>query len=137
MSLPRSETQSRESDSDPDAIVAYLADPRHIPLWAPAFADTVMPEGPTRWLLSKDGADFSLRVAVSPESRTVDYLRQVAPGREGGAYIRVMPRLAGGSVIVMTLPLPPSADQAAVAATLDRELTALVGQVAAGSAGSA
>jgi hypothetical protein len=70
-------------------------------------------------------------VAVSLESRAVDYLRQVAPGREGGAYIRVTPRLGGGSVIVMTLPVPPSADQTAVAATLTRELTALVEQVCA------
>ena len=37
----------------------------------------------------------------------MDYLREVAPGREGGAYIRAGPRPGGGSVIVMTLPLLP------------------------------
>jgi hypothetical protein len=37
----------------------------------------------------------------------------------------VIPRLGGGSAIVMTLPLAPGADPAATAATLGEELHAL------------
>jgi len=55
----------------------------------------------------------------------VDYLRQVAPGREGGAYLRAIPRPGGGSVITMTLPLLPDVEPADTAATLARELAAL------------
>lgn len=55
----------------------------------------------------------------------MEYLRQVVPGREGGAYLRAIPRPGGGSVITMTLPLLPDADPADTAATLARELTAL------------
>jgi hypothetical protein len=37
-----------------------------------------------------------------------------------------MPHPGGGSVIVMTLPVPPGAEPAAIAATLAAELAALV-----------
>ena len=41
---------------------------------------------------------------MKQDAGTVDYLREIAPGREGGAYIRVIPRPGGGSVVVMTVP---------------------------------
>ena len=72
-----------------------------------------------------------LKTAVSTEARTVDYLREVAPGREGGAYLRVLPGPRGGSVIIMTLPIPPDADRDAVARTLSEELVALAKLAAA------
>ena len=65
-------------------------------------------------------------MATNEEAGTVDYLRQVAPGREGGAYIRAVPRPGGGSVVTMTLPLLPDVDPADTAATLARELATLL-----------
>lgn len=121
----RTETQSIESTVDPDAVVAFLADPRHIPAWAPAFADTVRGDAQSGWTATKNGRDFSLRVPVSADARTVDYLREIAPGREGGAFLRAAPRPGGGSVIVMTLPLLPNVDPADTAATLTGELSEL------------
>ena len=53
---------------------------------------------------------------------------RLAPGREGGAYLRVIPR----RVIIMTLPVPPGADPAATAATPGAELAALVSLAEAG-----
>ena len=67
-----------------------------------------------------------MRVDTSQDAGTVDYLREIAPGRQGGAYIRAIPRPGGGSVVVMTLPLLPGAERPAVAATLRDELNALV-----------
>jgi len=121
----RTETQSIESDVAPDAVVALLADPRRLPEWAPAFADTVAGDAQSGWRAVKDGRQFELRVATSTDARTVDYLREVAPGREGGAYLRAVPRPGRGSVIVMTLPVPPGSDLAVVAATPHDELAAL------------
>ncbi|MGH3095553.1 MAG: SRPBCC family protein [Streptosporangiales bacterium] len=122
----RTETQSIESDAPVAAVIAVLADPTRIPQWAPAFADRVADDADAGWQATKDGRDFALRVAVDHDAGTIDYLRQVAPGREGGAYIRAVPRPGGdGSVIVMTLPLLPDVDPAATAATLSRELRAL------------
>src|SRR5450631_2276530 len=63
------------------------------------------------------------------DAGTVDYLREIAPGGEGGAYIRAIPRPGGGSVVVMTLPLLLDAERTAVAATLRDELNALVSLV--------
>ena len=126
-------TQSIESDVAPDAVVALLADPRRIPDWAPAFADAVTGNPQSGWRVIKDGREFGLRVAVRRDARAVDYLREVAPGREGGAYLRAVPRPGGGSVIVMTLPLPPGSDPATVAATLHDELGVLAALVMAAS----
>jgi hypothetical protein len=122
----RTETQSIESDASVAAVVAFLADAGHIPLWAPAFADVVSRAESSGWRATKDGREFELRVVVDQDAGTVDYLREVAPGREGGAYIRAVPRPGGGSVIVMTLPLLADVDPADTTATLSRELTALV-----------
>jgi hypothetical protein len=126
---PRSESGSRESDAEPDVLLEILEDASRIPEWAPAFADIVVRDGPS-WRATKDGRDFSLRVAALREAGTVDYLREVAPGRIGGAYLRVVPRSGGGSVVAMTLPVRPGVDPAEVRETLARELAALVGLAA-------
>jgi len=125
----RSVTGSAESGADPAAVVAVLADPPRIPAWAPGFADAVTGDEASGWRVTKDGQDFTVRVVANPDARTVDYLREVAPGRVGGAYLRAIPRPGGGSVVIMTLPVPPGADAADVAdvaATLHDELAALV-----------
>ncbi len=120
-------TQSIESRVDPRAVLALLTDPRRIPDWAPAFADAVTGDAGSGWLARKGDRSFALRVVRVPDAGTVDYLREVAPGREGGAYLRVVPRPGDGSVVVMTVPLVPGAAPAATAATLRGELTTLVG----------
>lgn len=125
----RTETQSIESDADPGVIVALLADPSHIPDWAPAFADAVTGNDQSGWSATKGGQGFTFRVVIQREAGTADYLREIAPGREGGAYIRAVPRPGGGSVVVMTLPLVPGAEPAVAAATLRDELKALVSLV--------
>jgi len=100
----RTETQSIESDAEPTAVVTLLADPTRIPDWAPAFADAVTRDDQSGWLATKSGQGFTVRVVQQRDAGTVDYLREIAPGREGGAFLRVVPRPGGGSVVVMTLP---------------------------------
>ena len=124
--MVRTETQSAESDAPVTKVVALLADATRLPQWAPGFADQVGGDADAGWQVTKDGQAFTLKVAVDRDAGTADYLREVAPGREGGAYIRAVPRPGGGSVIVMTLPLLPGVDPADTAATLAGELTALV-----------
>ena len=123
--VARTQTQTIETVVGPDAIWELLADPRHIPAWAPAFADTITGSEQEGWQAVKDGRGFALRVACALAQRTVDYLREVAPGREAGAYLRVLPRPGGGSVIVMTLPLIPGTDPETTTAALRAELAAL------------
>lgn len=127
----RTDTQSIESEVEPALVVALLTDPRRLPEWAPAFADAVEAGSGTGWRVRKDGREFALRVALNEDAGTVDYLREVAPGREGGAYLRVIARPGGGSVIVMTVPRASGADSAAASSTLLEELGALSRLVAA------
>ncbi len=121
----RTATGSIESDAEPDVIFALLADPRHLPGWAPGFADTVASAGAAGWRVTKDGQDVVVRVVAHQDARTVDYVREIAPGREGGACLRVLARLGGGSVTCMTLPVPPDGDAASVATIIRDELAAL------------
>ena len=122
----RTETQSIESHIDPRGIVALLTDPSRIPDWAPAFANLVTGDNQSGWRALKSGQTFALRVVMKHDAGTVDYLREIAPGREGGAYIRVIPRPGGGSVVVMTVPLIPDTEPAAITATLRDELNTLI-----------
>jgi hypothetical protein len=125
----QTETQSIESVPAVATVVRLLADPTRVPQWAPAFADRVAGDARSGWQAIKDGRDFALRVVIDQAAGTVDYLREVAPGQEGGACIRAVPRPRGGSVIVMTIPLLPDVDPGDTAATLTRELSAIVSLV--------
>jgi len=122
----RTITKSIETEVEPDAVLAVLVDPKRLPQWAPAFADEVDFDLSAGWQVTKDGNTFSLEVAVSPSSRTVDYLREIVSGKRGGAYVRVVPRPGNGSVIIMTLPLLADANSERLAAILSQELETLI-----------
>ena len=124
MDEPRSVTGSIESDADRAAVLAVLEDGTRVPEWAPAFADVAVRDG-ARWRGTKDGSDFSFRVAYEPVAGAADYVREVGPGIENGAYIRVVPRLGGGCVIAMTLPIRPGMSAGSVRETLAAELAAI------------
>jgi len=66
------------------------------------FAASVSGEPSSGWQAVKDGRSFALQVVVNHDAGTVDYLREVAPGREGGARIRAVPRPGGGSWLAST-----------------------------------
>ena len=92
------ETQTIELDVAPAIVFDILADPRRLPEWAPAFADRVSQDPTQGWQVTKGDDRFAIRMVAFPQSGTVDYLRQITSGREGGAYIRVLPKPTGGSV---------------------------------------
>lgn len=123
---PRTVTRTIEGDPEPDAILEILSDPRHIPGWAPAFADSIEAEGSDGWRVKKGGDSFRVQVIASRASGTVDILREMGPGKRGGAYCRVTPRPGGGSVLLITVPLAPDAKVEEVAIVLEQELATLV-----------
>jgi hypothetical protein len=122
----RTVTRTIESDVEPNAILDTLTNPKQLPDWAPVFADSVEVVGLDSWQVRKGGADFHVDVIVSRPSGTVDYLREMGPGKRGGAYIRVQPRPGSGSVLVMTVPIAPGLKAQDVAAVLEQELAAMV-----------
>jgi hypothetical protein len=119
-------TRTIESDFEPKLIYLKLTDASLIPLWAPVFADKVEHAHETTFRVTKGSDAFDLELLANEAALTVDYLRNMANGRRGGAYIRVMPKPLGGSVVAMTVPVGPNATPAQVATVLEQELEALV-----------
>jgi hypothetical protein len=119
-------THSRETELPPDAIMVVLKDLSLLPRWAPAFAESVEDAGHGRYRVRKGDTDFLIEFVVHEQSRTVDYLREMAPGRKAGGYLRVIPLPTGGSVIIMTVPVPPGETTENVVSFLDQELEALI-----------
>lgn len=120
-------TRAAESDLEPSEIYDVLAEASNIPKWAPAFADRIERIDETHYRVAKDNARFNMEVILHRSAGTVDIVREMADNRRGGAYLRVTPRPLGGSSITMTVPIGPSVDESSVAATVDRELTEVIG----------
>jgi hypothetical protein len=80
----------------------------------------------TIFRVTKGGDAFDLEVLSNESTLTVDYLRDMANGKRGGAYIRVMPKPLGGSVVAMTVPVGSNATPTQVAKVLEEELEALI-----------
>jgi hypothetical protein len=119
-------TRAIESEFEPNLIYLKLTDVSLLPQWAPVFADKVEQAHETTFRVTKGSDAFDLELFANESTLTVDYLREMAGGRRAGAYIRVMPRPLGGSVVAMTVPVGPSATSAQVATVLEQELEALV-----------
>jgi hypothetical protein len=119
-------TRAVESDTTPSLIYSILVDASLIPQWAPVFADRVKHAQGNSFRVTKGNDTFNLDILMNESSLTVDYLRDMGNGKRGGAYIRVMARPLGGSVVAMTVPVGPSTTPAEVAAVLEQELQALL-----------
>lgn len=119
-------TRTIECDFEPKLIYLKLTDASLIPQWAPVFADTVNHAHESTFRVTKGGDAFDFELLANELALTVDYLRNMANGRRGGAYIRVMSKPSGGSVVAMTVPVGPNATPAQVAAVLEQELEALI-----------
>src|SRR5579875_2395919 len=112
-------TRAIETDLDPETVFATVSNPALLPSWAPAFADSITHEAGSSYGVTKDGQAFVVEVISSQQSLTVDFLRQMADGRRGGAYIRVTPRPINGSTITMTVPVAADVAPAEVESVLN------------------
>jgi hypothetical protein len=119
-------TRTLESDVEPMLIYRKLTDASAITAWAPAFADTVEHTQGSTFRIRKGGDAFDMQLLANESSLTVDYVREMGGGRRGGAYIRVMPKPLGGSVVAMTVPVGAGTTPDQVAAVLEEELDALI-----------
>lgn len=121
----RTATASIELEVEPDKVLEILADPRLLPQWAPAFAEDVVAAGADGWQVRKDGRVFYLKAEFHEPAGTLDYIREISPGKRGGAYLRVLPGPSGGSVVIMTVPIPAGQVSQTVREGLDLELKSL------------
>lgn len=120
-------TRAAESELEPFEIYAVLTDVRHIPAWAPVFADAIERIDDTQYSITRGGESFTVEVLTHEAAGTVDYVREMADGKRGGAYIRVTPRPLGGSAVTMNVPVGKDTNEAEVGATVEQELSDLIG----------
>jgi Polyketide cyclase / dehydrase and lipid transport len=100
--MQRSHTHSISIDAPVDAVLDLISDATRLPRWAPAFARSVRRDGDA-WVAEAAGGEKRIRVRVSREHGTVDYLRAgTPPGVDVGAFARVIPN-GGGAEMLFTL----------------------------------
>jgi len=120
--MTKTATLALETTAEPQAVWRIVSEPKRLPEWASAFTDTAERQADGRWRLSKHGQAFVVRVVTHAPSRAIDFLRPLPSGGEGGAYVRVVDRPGGGSVVIMTAPDPAGG----AARILEEELSALI-----------
>jgi hypothetical protein len=123
---PQTVTRAAESDLEPGRIYTVLAEASNAPRWAPGFADAIEHIGDVRYRVTKDGSPFNVEVTANPSAGTVDFIREMANGKRGGAYLRITPRPLGGSSITITVPIGPTTNESEVAKVLEQELADLI-----------
>jgi Polyketide cyclase / dehydrase and lipid transport len=88
-------TQTISIGAPPQAVLDLVGDPHTLPRWAPDFAREVRPDG-ADWIVGNEAGEVRIRVRVSRELGTVDFLDADAPsGVERGAFSRVVANGAG------------------------------------------
>ena len=113
--LSRAETRSVAIPADPDAVFAFVADPRNLPRWAPGFASAVRPAG-ADWIVTSGGNELTIAVVSDPIRRTVDLLG--GERRTTAVYSRVIAN-AEGSEYLFTILFPHGTPEAAVTAQME------------------
>ena len=120
----RTESRSIAIAAPPEDVFSYVADPRNLPAWAPAFATAVRPDG-NAWVVVQGDAELRVTVRASASHGTVDLLSAVDERR--GAFTRVVPT-PEGSAYVFALHFEDETPEEAVAqqmATVEQELRAV------------
>jgi hypothetical protein len=118
------QTRSISIAATPTTVHGYVADPHHLPAWAPAFAAGIRPSG-EHWKVTQGETEVDISILADPERRTIDIVS--ANDRNRGAFLRVLPN-GDGSELLMTLFFPPDTPRDAIdaqMATVDAELAAV------------
>jgi hypothetical protein len=121
----RAETRTISVAASPAKVVGYLADPRHIPDWAPGFATAVDHDHDDIWRVETGAGPQRVAVRVAAEHGVVDVVSADAPNL--GLFTRVVPNLTGAELI-FSLFFPAGTEPQAVdaqMAVVDQELRAV------------
>ncbi|MEQ0565274.1 SRPBCC family protein [Amycolatopsis sp. NEAU-NG30] len=111
----RAETRTISVAAPPHRVVEYLADPRHLPEWAPGFATAVAHDHDDIWRVQTGGGPQRVAVRVAADHGVVDVVSADAP--DVGLFTRVVPNL-GGAELIFSLFFPEDTDPAAVDAQM-------------------
>src|SRR3954449_4017561 len=110
--MKRASTRSISIAVPPQVVLDLVADPTALPRWAPAPARAVRSAGGDHWVVEKGGREVRIRVRVSRELGTVDFLMADAPpGVELGTFTRVVRNGSGGGFFFQHLYVHPRRPQ--------------------------
>ncbi|MBE8522683.1 SRPBCC family protein [Amycolatopsis sp. H6(2020)] len=115
MTPGRAETRTISVAAPPARVVEYLADPRHLPEWAPGFATSVDHDHGDIWHVHTESGPQRVAVRVAAEHGVVDVVSADSPTL--GLFTRVVPNLAGAELI-FSLFFPEDTDPSAVDAQM-------------------
>ncbi|MEV4054853.1 SRPBCC family protein [Amycolatopsis sp. NPDC049688] len=115
MTLARAETRTISIAAPPARVVEYLADPRHLPEWAPGFATAVDHDHGDIWHVHTEGGPRRVAVRVAAAHGVVDVVSADAP--TVGLFTRAVPNLTGAELI-FSLFFPEDTDPAAIDAQM-------------------
>ncbi|GAB3159908.1 SRPBCC family protein [Amycolatopsis stemonae] len=121
----RAETRSISVATSPEQVFDYLADPRHVPEWAPGFASAIEHDHDEIWRVHTEAGPRQVVVKAAKAHGVVDVVSADAPNL--GLFTRVVPNLTGAELI-FSLFFPADTDPAAVdaqMAVVDQELRAV------------
>jgi hypothetical protein len=118
-------TRSIELPAARPHVFGLLVDASRVPEWAPVFADQITHVSDNRWLRRKGDREFDLVLVHDHACGSVDYLRDLPTGRQGGAFLRVLDAPASGSVVTMTVPIGPDSTAEEATKIVDDELKRL------------
>ena len=111
----RAETRTISVAAPPERVVEYLADPRHLPEWAPGFATAVTHEQDDIWRVDTGAEPRRIATRIAPDHGVVDFVSAEAPNV--GLFTRVVPNL-GGAELIFSLFFPADTGQEAVDAQM-------------------
>jgi uncharacterized protein YndB with AHSA1/START domain len=111
----RAETRTISIAASPERVVEYLADPLHLPDWAPGFATAVDHDHDDIWRVHTEAGPQRVAVRVAAAHGVVDVVSADAP--TVGLFTRVVPNQAGAELI-FSLFFPEDTDPSAVDAQM-------------------
>lgn len=110
MTLLPARTVSVSVDHPPDAVYRYLADPHHLPEWAPGFAASVHRDA-KGWVVETAAGRFGIKFAPHNRLGVVDHRVTSADGLDAVNPMRVIAN-GSGSEVLFTLFRPEGTDDA-------------------------
>jgi hypothetical protein len=96
--MMRADTQAISIDAAPSRVIGFLANGANLPRWAVGFAKSAAPDG-GGWLVTTGAGPVRVSIDSDARAGVVDFRLEIAPGLEGLAATRVVPRGTGSEVI--------------------------------------
>lgn len=106
----RADTKTISIHATPERVVAFLGNPENLPRWAVGFAKSIRKDG-EGWIVATGAGEMGIRIQADKRSGVVDFIMSPAPGVEGLAGSRVLPRGAGSEYVFTQFQPPGMPDE--------------------------